>query len=189
MLVGIHGIESGENHGLDFFEAGQGLKGGSGLVRNRVADFRVSHILAVRHQKPDLTRSQFIHLYRLGSQNTEGFHFQHASIPHQANFLSFAERAFKDPRQHNDPAIRIEPGIEDERLQPILRVAFRWRHSLHDGFQDIRHSVASLGTDQHRVRSIETDRALDHLFGPRNIGAGQVDFVDHRNDFEAVVDR
>ena len=39
-----------------------------------------------------------------------------------------------------------------------------------------------------RVRGVEADGAFDHFLGALDVGAGKVDLVDDRNDFEAVVD-
>ncbi len=36
---------------------------------------------------------------------------------------------------------------------------------------------------------VEADRAFDHFFGARNVGAGQINLVDDGNDFEPVIDR
>ena len=48
--------------------------------------------------------------------------------------------------------------------------------------------MAGLRADEKRIGGIEADRAFDHLFGARNVGALQVDLVDDGNDFEAVID-
>ena len=63
MLVRVDGVESGEDHGLDFFKAWKRLERGVGVVGNGIADFRVSDILDVRDQEPDFARF----LARLGS--------------------------------------------------------------------------------------------------------------------------
>ena len=98
-------------------------------------------------------------------------------------------RAFENARQHYYSAIGIEPRIEEQGLQMALRRAFWRRNALHDRFQHIGHALAGLGADQQRIGSIEADRALDHLFGAGDVGALQIDLVDHRNNFEAVIDR
>ena len=57
---------------------------------------------------------------------------------------------------------------------------------LHDRFEHVGHALAGLGADQQRVGGIEPDRAFDHLLGALDVGAGQIDLVDDRNDFQAV---
>ena len=48
--------------------------------------------------------------------------------------------------------------------------------------------MSGLGADQDGVGGIEADGAFDHFFGARNVGALQIDLVDDRNDFQAVID-
>ena len=48
--------------------------------------------------------------------------------------------------------------------------------------------MPGLGADEASVGGVEADCALDHLLGAWNVGAGEVDLVDHGNDFEAVID-
>ena len=186
VFVRVHGVEPGKNHGLDFFKAGQRLDGGIGLIGDGVADFCVGHVLDVGDQEADFAGPQFFHFHRLGSQDAEGFHFEHASIPHQADFLSLADGPFEDPGQHDHAAVRIEPGVENQRLQPVIRIAFGRRHALHDGFENVGHALAGLGADQHGVGGIETDRAFDHFLGALHVRAGQVNLVDDGNDFETI---
>ena len=66
--------------------------------------------------------------------------------------------------------------------------AFGRRNALHDGFQHVGHALAGLGADEDGVGGVEADGAFDHFFGARDVGALQIDFVDDRNDFEAVID-
>ena len=103
--------------------------------------------------------------------------------------LALLQRALNHARQHHHAAIGIEPGIEDQRLQLVRRAPLGRRNLLHDGFQHLGHALAGLGADGQRVRSVEPDGALDHLFGALDVGAGQIDLVDDGNDLQPVVDR
>ena len=102
--------------------------------------------------------------------------------------LSLAQRAFENARQHDDAAVGIEPGIEDQRLQPVVGIALGRRNALHDGFEHVGHALSGLGADEDGVGGVEADGAFDHFFGARNVGAGQIDLVDDGNNFEAVID-
>ena len=55
-------------------------------------------------------------------------------------------------------------------------------------FKDIGNALAGLRRDGNRVVGRQPDGLLDHLARALNVGRGQVDLVDDRNDFEAVVD-
>ena len=35
---------------------------------------------------------------------------------------------------------------------------------------------------------LKPDRTFDHFLGSRNVGAGEIDLIDDRNNFEAVID-
>ena len=65
VLVGVDGVESGEDHGLDFFEAGQGLDGGIGVVGDGVADFGVGDVLDVGDEESDFAGYQLVDFNRL----------------------------------------------------------------------------------------------------------------------------
>ena len=69
-----------------------------------------------------------------------------------------------------------------------LRRSLGRRDALHDRFENIGHALAGLRADQQGIRGVESHRALDHLFGARNVGALQVNLVDHGNDFEPMID-
>src|SRR6185503_8134921 len=104
------------------------------------------------------------------------------------NLLSLIQAAFEDAHQHNHAAIGIEPGIEDERLELSLGMALRRMYALHDGFEDIRHTLAGFRAYGNRITRVESNRAFNHFLGATDIGAGQVDFVDERNDFQSMFD-
>ena len=69
-----------------------------------------------------------------------------------------------------------------------LRRAFWRRNALHNGLQHIGHALPGFGADQQRIGRIEADRALNHLLRTLNVGALQIDLVDDRNNFEAMID-
>ena len=60
---------------------------------------------------------------------------------------------------------------------------------MHDGFQDFVHAGALLGADQHGVARVQADDGFDLLADALRLGGRQIDLVDHRNDFQVVVQR
>ena len=70
----------------------------------------------------------------------------------------------------------------------IIGRAFGCRQALDDSFEHLGNALSGLGRNGQRMRGIEPNRLLDHLLGALNIGAGQVYFVDDRDDVEAVID-
>ena len=70
-----------------------------------------------------------------------------------------------------------------------LRRAFRRGNAPHNRFEHVRHALAGFGANQQRIGGIEADRALDHFLGALDVGALQINLVDHGNNLEAVIDR
>src|SRR5580700_1640259 len=188
VLVGVDRVESGENHGLDFFKAGEGLDGGVGVVGDGVSDFGVGDVFDVGDDEADFAGFQFVDLDGLGREDAESFGVEGGAIPPQTNSLILAEGAFEDASEHDDAAIGVEPGIENQGLQAVVGISFGWRNALHDGFEHVGDTLARFRADEHGVGGVEADRAFDHFFGAGNVGALQIDLVDDGNNFEAVID-
>ena len=188
VLVGVDGVESGENHGLDFFEAGQGFEGGVGVVGDGVADFGVGDILDVGDDEADFAGHELVDLDWLGREHAESFRVESCAVPPEADSVAFAQRPLKDASEHDDAAVRIEPGVENQRLEPVVGRALGRRNALHDGFENVGNALAGFGADEDGVGGVEADGAFDHFFGARDVGALQIDLVDDGNNFEAVID-
>ncbi len=86
--VSIDGVEPGENHGLDFFEAGQGFERGIGVVGDGVADFGVGDILDVGDDEADFAGDELLDLDRLGSEHAESFGVEGGAVPPEANAVA-----------------------------------------------------------------------------------------------------
>ena len=54
--------------------------------------------------------------------------------------------------------------------------------------QQLRHALPGLGAHAHRIGGIDADDLLDLLLHPVRIGRGQVDLVDDRQHFQALLD-
>ena len=117
VLVRLDRIKPGEDHGLDFLESRKRLDRGPGFIGDGVADLAVGNVLDISDDETDLTSDELINLYGFGSEYAESFHIEGFSVPPQADLLSALQGPLKDAHQHNDPAVRIKPGIKDQRLQ------------------------------------------------------------------------
>ena len=188
MRVSIDGVEPGEHHGLDFLEAGQRLEGGIGVVGDGVADLGVGDVLDVGDDESDFAGHELVDLHRLGSEDAESFRVEGGAVPPEANAIALLQRALKYAGQDDDAAVGIEPGVENQRLEPVFGRSLGRRDALDDGFEHVGHALAGLGADEDGVGGIEADGAFDHFFGARNVGDLQIDLVDDGNDFEAVID-
>ena len=107
---------------------------------------------------------------------------------HQQDAVLWLERAFHHPHQHDDAHIVIEPGIDDQRPQRRGRIALRRGHAGDDRFQDVGDVLAGLRARADRIARGDTDHVLDLLDRLRRVGGGEVDLVQHRNHFHALLD-
>ncbi len=182
-------VQAGKNHRLNFFKSRKRLNRRPVIIRDRVADLRIRDVLDIRDDESDFACDQFLDLYRLRRERAERFHLKNPSIRPQPNLLPLAQPALEYTSQNHNPSIRIEPRIKEQRLKMPLGRPLRRRNSLHNRFENIRHALPGFRADQQRIGRIQPHRALNHLPGARHIGALQVDLVDYRNNFEAVIDR
>ena len=189
MFVRVDRIQPREHHALDVFKPRQRLGARPLDRRNRIAHLGVRDVLDTGDDESNFARHQFVDFDRLRRERAQGFHLKDVPIRPQPDILPLAQPALEHSRQHHHAAIRIEPGIKQQRLKMALRRAFGRGDSLYNRLQHIRHTLAGFRADQQSIGGVQPHRALDHLFGARNVGALQVDLVDHRNNFEPVIDR
>ena len=83
--------------------------------------------------------------------------------------------------------VGVVVGIENQGLQGGGLVSAGWRDLIYHLFHNRLDVDARLGGNLGRVLGGNTDHILDFLADALGIGAGQVDFIDHRNDFQPGV--
>jgi hypothetical protein len=67
--------------------------------------------------------------------------------------------------------------------------SFGGRDALHDRLEHLDHVQAGLGADRHGVVGVDADHRLDLGLHLLDVGGGQVDLVQHRHDFQALLHR
>ena len=117
----IHGVEAGEDHGLDVFKAGHSLDGGLVGIGNGVADLDIAHGLHGGEEESDLAGGEFADLLGLGRQHAHGIDEEGRALGHELDLLALVETAVDDAGKHADAAIAVKPGIEDQGLQRARR--------------------------------------------------------------------
>ncbi len=105
------------------------------------------------------------------------------------DLLAALQAPVHDPHQRDDADVIVEPGVDDQRLQRRRGVAARRRDARDDGLEQLIDVLAGLGRDQDCVRGRDADDFLDLLDDPRRVGRGQVDLVDDREHFQALIER
>ena len=124
----------------------------------------------------------------LGGEDAHGFDVEDLVVPHEADLHALAHAAVHDAGEDDDAAVGVEPGVEDEGLERGFGIAFGRGQAVDDGFEYVGDALAGFGGDWDGVGGVEADGLLDHLLGAHDVGAGEVDFVDDGDDFEAVID-
>ncbi len=110
-----------------------------------------------------------------------------ASGRHHQNLGAGHDIALHDPHQRDHTEIIVEPGIDDQRLQLVGIARLRRRNAFDDRFEHIDDVQTGLGADRDRVGGVDTDDRLDFGFRAIDIGGRQIDLVEHRHDFQALL--
>ena len=92
------------------------------------------------------------------------------AVPPEADAFALAQRALEDAGEDDDAAVGVEPGVENQGLEPVVGRAFGRRDALDDGFEDVGDALAGFGADEDGVGGVEADGAFDHFFGAGNVG-------------------
>ena len=178
-------VEPGEDHGLDGRKAGQHRPGPS-IFSERVAHLRVGHAPNVGGHKAHLAGSQMVHRHRLGCQDPELLDFVHLTGTQQANAHLGAQHAIHHPHLHDGAAVGVEPGVEDQSAQRSLAASARRRDAGDQGIQHGVHARAQLGAHRQVFRRRQAQQVFNLLGGFLHAGGGQVNLVEHRDDFQVV---
>ena len=105
------------------------------------------------------------------------------------DLVTRADAAVEYPHERDDAEEVVEPGVDDQRLERRLRGTVRGRDACHEGLQERCHARAGLGADAQDPGGIDADDVLDLRRYARGIRLREIDLVEHRQDFEALVDR
>ena len=163
VLVRLDRIESGEDLRLDFLEPRQGLAGRPVQQGQRIADLGRLQFLDSRDHVTDLASAQGVTRHRLGGEHADLFAEVGRPRGHQANPVLGAQRAVKDPHQHDHTHVVVEPGIHQQRLERRILIALgRW-DALDDRFEDVFDPEAGLRRRQNCLGRIDADHVFDLL--------------------------
>ena len=154
-----------------------------------VADLGVGDVLDAGDEEADLAGAELVDRQRPRRQDAQRLDLVVLLRDHEADLHARPDGAVDDADQHDDAAVGVVPGVEDQRLERRVVVALGRRHALDDRLEGVDHADARLGRRQDGVGRVEADDLLDLPLRLVDLRAGQVDLVDHRHDLEAAVDR
>ena len=188
-LRGIDGKEAAEHHLLRRLESGQRGFGALALVGDGVADLRVGNFLDLRGDVTDFAGAELFDRNLLGREDADLLHLIDGIGRHHADLLALLQLAIDDAHQDHDAQIGVVIGIDQQRLQRRIDVAFGRGQARDHRFQHAFDVQTRLGGDRDRFGGVDADHILDLLLHAVRLGRGQVDLVEHRHDFEAAIDR
>jgi len=103
--------------------------------------------------------------------------------------VAFLDTPVAYPHQGHHTQVVIEPGVDDQRLQWCIHFALRRRNDLDQVLQHIDDPHAALGTARHGIGRIDADDVFDFILDPLRLSLRQVHLVEHRHDFQALLNR
>jgi hypothetical protein len=184
----VDGEEAGEHHRLGRLEVRQRRLAGALFLRDRVADAGVGHLLDAGGEEADLAGVEGCDLLALGAEDADLLDLIGGVGVEQLDALAFADVAVDDAGQHHDAEIGVIPGIDQQRLERRIAIAFRRRQALDDGLQHLGHADAGLGRDLQRARGVDADDVLDLLADAVGLGGRQIDLVEDGDDLVVDLD-
>ena len=185
---GIRRINATVNHWLNLFITGKRLF--TGMVRfcHRISDPRAGHIFNTCRDIADHSGIQLIAGNKLsGTEVPHLYDFLHRSGSHHFDPASPADFSVHNPHGNNDSFIGIIDRIKDQRLQRRVPVSLRRRNLADNGLQNLIHMLPCLCGNLRSILRLNPDNVLNLVNHSLRIRAGQVNFIDNRDNFQIII--
>ncbi len=184
VIVRFDGVDARKDHRLGMAVARQRFGGRIGGAGDGVAHAAFVHGLETRGDVTDLARPQTLDGLHARREDAD-LHGAHIDLGGEhAQHVRGLERAFDHAHVRDDALVGVVMRVEDQRAQGDAVRVFGRRHTLDDGLQHLVHVQAVLGRDADDALGGHADQAGDvfgHFVGT---GRGQVDLVDHGDNFQ-----
>lgn len=188
-FAGVGRVEGAEHHRDGGLKAGQGLRAGLFLIRDRVADIGLADVLDGGGDESHLAGAELLQLNFFRGEHADAVDIAGCAVGHEFDLLPFFKIAINDADQHHHAEINVIPGIDEEGLCGGVRVALMRRRELgDDGFEQVVDTRTGFGGGEDGFRGVEADNIFDLCADLFRVGGGQVDLVDDRHDFMIVVE-
>ena len=188
VLGAVLGVDAAVDHGLHRPVARQGLRGGGGGVRDGVAHPGVRHGLDAGREVAHLPGLQLLAGLETQGQQMPALHdLVLGAGGHEPDGLPRPDPALLDAEVDHDAPVAVVLAVEDQGPQGGVGVAGGGGDVGHDVLQHGVDVDAHLGGDLRRVHGGEADDVLHLLLGLGDIGGGEVDLVEDRQDLQLVL--
>ena len=188
VVVGVDREHAGVDLRLDLLEAGQHfhvrrLGVGQGVAHRRAVD-----VLDGGAHPAHLAGFQDVGLFALGGEHAQAVDHVVLAGGFDVDLVALLEAAVTDPHQRDHAHVVVEPGIDDQRLQPRVALARRRRNALHQLLEQVVHAQAGLGRHMAGVGGVQADDLLDLLGDPVRFRLRQIHLVEHRQHLQVLLD-
>ena len=139
-LVAVDRVQPAEHHGLGVAVALEGRRR-PGRLGHRLAGAGLAHVLDPGDQVADLPGPELGHRGRLGPAHADLVGVVGGPGLHEPQAGAGAQPAVHDPHRADHPAVLVEVGVEDERLEGRVGVAHRRRDPLDHRVEQLGHAL------------------------------------------------
>ncbi len=189
VVVGGNREQAREHARLHLLEARQRCRRRVAGLGQRVADRGPVHVLDRGRDPADLAHAEAFARRALGREHAHLVDLVAAPGRHHQQLVARADFTLHDAHQRHHAQVVVEPRVDDECLQLVGRARLWRRDAGDDRFQHRLDVLPGLGADRDRLAGIDADHGLDLGLGALDVGRRQVDLVEHRHHFQALLDR
>jgi len=130
---------------------------------------------------------KFVHISSFRGKHAEAQHFVFLARTHHAHHVVTLDCAVHNAEQDNDALIAVVPRVEDECFERSRHISLRGREPVDNGFENRVNAHARFGRNWQGFGAVKADAFFDFGLHAVNLGAGQVDFIEHRHYFVVVI--
>jgi hypothetical protein len=113
--------------------------------------------------------------------------FMHPSCLHETQFLPGRKHPVHDAYRTHYAAVLVVEGVEYQRLQRGVRVAFGRRDAGTNSVEQLGHAFAGLGRNAQRLGRRDPEHRFDLGRTALRVGGRQVDLVQDDHDLQVML--
>jgi len=186
---GIDGINSAEDHGLDFLEAGKWLGCGNSGTGEGVSDFDLSGGFDIGNDVADVPGDEFVFgekFGELGAEDADFLDFIGTICRHELHGIACFDRSLHDAGVDYDAPVGVEGGVKCQGSKGGRRFSSGCRNTCDNGLQDFFNSDSCFCAGVDGLIRRDGKNVFQLFIDGGNIGIGEIDLVDDGNEFEAL---